>query len=472
MKKRILTILVLCLVTMMSFVGCDKIKLKENPATNAPITSNGGLVTQKGDYLYFTNGYISTSSLSNGDNKYNKVTYAGLYRAKTTNGNLNYDVTTNDKDEEVKTLKDVELVVPKIVSSNNAGFYIFDDYIYYASPTTEKDKTGKSRFDLVTFFVCNIDGSKTKKLYAVDKYSDSAKFNMIKVDDTVYMEIYDGTTLTVVSVKGNKVKEEKVVAEKSTISNVVLPQVETYNKDNNTIRENDTYVYYTRDVLESENYASGNVLCRTSVKDGKEEILFADGSSTITLKDVKADTLYFTVKDKAQIMEEFIVRAVSINKIKSYSISDNKILCVNADNVYAINSDHYVGLVYTLDKKLYQVTENGNPNLIYDEEFTVLTLNGDYVYGYNSSKQIVMINVIDLSEEAKVLTSSDVSIYFDAKTNIDICGSFVYFFNSYTGDSETGYYLNRVQVNSEKISSELLGIIDSKYIKTKTESED
>jgi hypothetical protein len=167
MKKKILTLFIMCILVMSTMMGCSPIKLKDNPATDAPVTSNGGFVVQKGDYVYFTNGIVDIDTLSNGDNKYNKISYGSICRAKTTNGELNYVTTTKENEdgesEEVKTLTDVEIVVPKIVGCKTCDFYIFDDYIYYASPTTEKDKTGKSRFDLITFFCCKIDGSGTKK---------------------------------------------------------------------------------------------------------------------------------------------------------------------------------------------------------------------------------------------------------------------------------------------------------------------
>lgn len=470
MKKKILTMLLMSVLIMASFtfVGCDKIKLKDNPAKNAPVTSNGGLVVQKGDYIYFANGYVSTDSLENGDNKYNKVTYSAIYRAKTQNSALNYDVTTNEDEEEVKTLKDVELLIPKVVSCENGSFFIFDNYIYYASPTIEKDKTGNSRFDLITFFCCKIDGTDTKKLFAVDEYGSNAKFNMIKVEDRVYIEIFDGSNLTILNVKDNKVKETYNVSEGSKIGTVILPKEETYNAENNTIENANTYVYYTRDVLESEKgYANCNVLCRVSVKTGKEEIMVVDNMNTITLLDYNNGYMYYQASNKND--STYICYASSIESIMTNGIkSTDKLSYIQSDNVYAIKTENYVGIIINNESKLTRITSDMTSlEVIYQGDVTVLAVDGDYVYAYDSSNKIYMINII--TKEVRTLTNGEQTLYFTPKTNFDICGSYVYYFNTYEGDSETGYYLNRVEVNSSEQEGELLGMVDSKFIKTKTE---
>ncbi|MBQ7308241.1 MAG: DUF5050 domain-containing protein, partial [Clostridia bacterium] len=378
-----------------------------------------------------------------------------------------------DKDEnEVKTLKNVELVVPKVVSCENGDFYIFGDYIYYASPTTEKDKTGNSRFDLVTFFCCNINGSETKKLFAVDSYGSNAKFNMICVDDKVYLEIFDGSKITILTIQGNKVKDEKVVSSGSSITDVIFPKEETFNKDNNTIEEGKTFVYYTRAGLESERYQNCNVLCRASVKTATEEKLIADNEHTISLKGYNKNYLYYTVTDKNSHKDNFIVYATSLDEIKGGVKSSDQISYVDTEKVFVIESETLVGIIAVTDSnKMHVVLKDSmDASVVYDKELTVITVKGDYVYGYNTSNQLVMVNF--LTKEEKVLTSTEDSLYFNPKNNLDICGSYLYYFNTYTGDSETGYYLNRIEVNADSTEAELVGEVDAKYIKTETETKE
>ena len=58
-------------------------------------------------------------------------------------------------------------------------FFIFDNYIYYATPTILKDRTGTVRFDLVDFYMAKLDGTGIKKIYAATDYSTSAKFSFL-----------------------------------------------------------------------------------------------------------------------------------------------------------------------------------------------------------------------------------------------------------------------------------------------------
>ena len=67
MKKFITNlVLVICLCATL-LCACGKSGLKDNPATDAQIYGNGGYAVVKGDYLYYTNGFVSdyTTSLSN-----------------------------------------------------------------------------------------------------------------------------------------------------------------------------------------------------------------------------------------------------------------------------------------------------------------------------------------------------------------------------------------------------------------------
>ena len=72
------------------------------------------------------------------------------------------------KDEE-GALVNINILVPKVVGFENGGFYIFDNYIYYASPTILKDRTGTVRFDLVDFYRTKLDGTGVKTLYATSE---------------------------------------------------------------------------------------------------------------------------------------------------------------------------------------------------------------------------------------------------------------------------------------------------------------
>ena len=76
------------------------------------------------------------------------------------------------------------------------------------------------------------------------------------------------------------------------------------------------------------------------------------------------------------------------------------------------------------------------------------------------------MNEVIISEE----TEKD--IYFSAKTNFSVVGNYAYFYLPYTGDTDTGYYLNRINLLSGEKTAELVGIVQSNHIVTETETEE
>ena len=462
MKNRFLALMLICAMIVTVFAGCTTIKLENNPATTDIVTSNGGMVVQKGDYIYFTNGYLEASSLKNGENKYGDVDYTALYRAKTNGGELSYNITEDENGAEVKTLKDVELVVPKVVGADTCDFFIFDDYIYYASPTTEKDKTGNSRFDYITIFCVKIDGSENKKLYSVDTYS-SGKFNMICIDNTVYAEIYDGSKIVILTIEGNKVTDTKKISEDTKITNVVMPKVETYNPKNNLITEAEQYIYYTREVAKSEKYTNCNVLCKVKVTDGEEKVLIADNRYTITPIDFYGDNFYYTASDKNGYTSSSNVYVANVNTLTEVRKSD--IISYLDASTFNVVKGSYIGVVVTLDNKLYLATKDSSDTpVIYDGEITVIEVTENDIFAYNSSKEIVKINI--QTKKSSVISNDEDELYFDAKPCFDIIGSYIYCYNSYVGEeAKTGYYINRYDISSSVITNELLGVIISDHKK-------
>ena len=146
MKKFFYSLVVILLCSVCVLTACGTKGLNDNPATNAPVSGNGGFAVVKGDYLYYTNGYdddYKTNYASTSDNKFGSVTFGAIYRTKLSNGQVVY----NDDG----TLKSSELVVSKLVGYEQGGFYIFGDYIYYATPLMEKTSDGTLRNNWINF---------------------------------------------------------------------------------------------------------------------------------------------------------------------------------------------------------------------------------------------------------------------------------------------------------------------------------
>ncbi len=139
--------------------------------------SNGGFAVQKGDYVYFINGKEENTA----ENKYGEVVKGALMRIKTA-------------DLSAGNYATAETVVPMLfVAKNfNAGIYIFGDYVYYATPTTDKDvKTGEIANTHIDFKRAKLDGSETMKSYYYRLSDSSAKYRFVKGDNGVVYLLFE-----------------------------------------------------------------------------------------------------------------------------------------------------------------------------------------------------------------------------------------------------------------------------------------
>ncbi len=173
MKKIIILIVatVLCLCTL--FAGCGESTGYKNTVTSASfegeVSSNGGFAVVKGDYVYYINGV----EVNTADNTYGKVVTGALVRTKVADlGSANAAA---------------EMVVPAlfVTGSYKAGFYIYGDSIYYASPRSEKNKEGVIENSKLDFFKTSFDGKKAVNLVTVD--DNTTNFRFVQVGNTVYL---------------------------------------------------------------------------------------------------------------------------------------------------------------------------------------------------------------------------------------------------------------------------------------------
>ena len=146
-------------------------KKLDAPATDAVVSSNGGFAVEKGDYVYFINGQESYTA----DNKYGDVVKGSLMCITKT------DLAAGKYDG-------AKVVVPTLVGSQNfeTGIYIFGDYVYYATPTTDKNIQGQVENSWIDFKRARLDGSETMKGYYFRLSSNSANFRFVEVDGVVY----------------------------------------------------------------------------------------------------------------------------------------------------------------------------------------------------------------------------------------------------------------------------------------------
>ena len=128
----------------------------------ATVSSQGGFVVQKGDYAYFINGAEEYTA----GNKYGAVEKGSLMRIKA-------DMSGS-----------AETVIPSLFVAQNfdAGLYIYGDYVYYATPTTDKNLKGQVENSYIDFKRAKIDGSEAPmKGYFFRLATNTANYRFVTV---------------------------------------------------------------------------------------------------------------------------------------------------------------------------------------------------------------------------------------------------------------------------------------------------
>jgi len=371
MKKKfwILTIVAgLVMALALSGAGCSAFPNTRltMPAAGYAVLSNGGSAVQYANYVYFINGTVAGFSDDRGDqNRWGNVRRGGIARVKlgeltpdrdvvlTDENGVDYKVyqtpyepgkyfgaepveTVNfDEDEKKITVLDidsvtgkrttepfapvVEMVVPKFITFSNddgAGIFIYDNWIYYASPANRKNKGGTVQFNLTDFFRTRLDGTGTQRLYT--SKDEIKSFNFYSYGGKVYLVCFencneagheghnhsDGGEL--ISIPIDRKAGAKVTLE-SDVTEVMFPRKEVYYKGIGEDTASD-YVYYTREFGEDDSAITGNIMeChRPDFKSYTDKQLeknpelrkemgwqLADNNNVYSLLGAEGDTLFY-----------------------------------------------------------------------------------------------------------------------------------------------------------------------------------
>lgn len=157
-------------------------------ATN--VYSNGGFAVETDDYVYFINGSASNTE----NNTYGKVVKGSLMRISKAN-------LANGKYEEAKILVPSLLVA----GDNTAGIFIYDGYVYYATPTTDRNtKTGQIENSYLDFKYSKLDGSAAPSNYFLRLSNNAAKYRFVEVDGAVYCMYEEDGALKSLNVKSGE----------------------------------------------------------------------------------------------------------------------------------------------------------------------------------------------------------------------------------------------------------------------------
>ncbi|MFA5757888.1 MAG: hypothetical protein WCX32_03270 [Clostridia bacterium] len=451
MKYKLIAIISVCIMCMVSLFGCGNNPLSIGPNTTDTVYGNGGMVVQKGEYLYYVNGYVSNLALTYSDNRNDSTINSAIYRTTlNADGSIDYDDDGN--------ILNTYQVVSKVAGFENTGIYIFGNYLYYATPNNQRDKEGDLRTDLIDFYRIKLDGSDNEKIYTSGEF-ENIEFAFYSTSAGITLAVYEGANLVTINV-GKKIGSPVTLA--TNVTSVAFPELTNY-RANETIDDINTYLYYTRDILDSDNLSvsNGNVAVKAKLGTNSQTVLCIDGSNTYDFITVKNSRLYYTRKNNVE----------QIAKIYESKMLTNNLVNVDNNNVtqrtnleyttvvpmpYASGS--YSGLLVTdADGNLkYVKDENETTNgrgtditlLGTDTDIKVLAISGGYIV-YTDADELFYMSVDNADVVISLLGTND-----SAKLSInvagDICGStgqYFYFYKEVVGTyGDTTYYLFRTDL--------------------------
>ena len=418
MKKTFFKILIVAMSMLLSlcvFTACGgykNTKMKDWGDTASYEHTNGGFVRETENYVYVINGQgVNTAS-----NKFGDPVKGALVAF--------------EKDKIGTDEMKAEIVVPKLFvgTDYNAGVYIFGDYVYYGTPSTDKKPDGSVANTSLAFMKTKLDGSSTKEYFSVAGLNTSFRF--VKAGEDVLLVYYDSTEKELVSF--NTTSEEKLVIAK-TDSKAEGESLDTYKfadkVEDGVVVVYSTTVYaedYDKDLAE----AAGDNYTREKedynkvylYKAGEESAkCILDGSAEkdggletkYTLSFVKEGYVFFKKIDTENIGAEvtFMVKASALynasltteNVVENTADATESVLIVSADEVYKI-----------AENQIVKTTLKGSPLLVEEivaEVNDVSKLhvkNGDYIYYSTSANILKRVNVTTGDKEMEEQVSVDI----------------------------------------------------------------
>ena len=469
-KKLLCLIMALCCIFGLVACGEDTI-----PADKAEVDStSGGFVAETKDYLYFINGIESYSTdYTTGD-----VTKGALLRVKKA------DFATRNAED--KYANAYETVVSKlfVADDKNAGIYIFGDYVYYAVPSLERDKTGAIKKDQLNFFRTNLNGGDTSKNIADRDFAHSATYRYIKSGDGIYLVVHSTELYVYDAIKGGLVytteaKEDDKKVDKIDVVEVLFSQNNVYftslpvnkllsNEDN--IQKDAFHVVYKVDFANKTevmvmNGAGTKLVNGTDNKDSSGNAIgFGLLGVTIDLLRVDAGKLYFsytslnTVSSTTPVYVEVAESVLVANYANAWHKEGTlKFLTVtnkNTASIFADTSIFHAGKIYYVDGTFgllvfdpaqINSADLGVKVLRYSDTIKGATLDfvsveGEvsYIYFHDASNNYYKLNLDGKSEEFRINKLAINSSWY--KPEVVKVGEKYYFVASYS-DAKFKSYL-------------------------------
>ncbi len=469
MKKflaRLFCLMLITSVAILGLVGCSEGSWQGNVTlkNSGEVMENGGFIAETDNYLYFINGIGSSTS----NNSMGEPLKGALLVA--------------DKDDLTKT----EVVVPKlfVASDYNAGVFIDDGYVYYATPSVEKNSQGNVASDELSFMRTKLDGSgKTDVFFTLDGDDALAtEYRIVKGENGgIFIYYYDEDNLSLVcyntstktsteiikqSDKANGDSLDKFMFLKSGTTDGVVGYyittvyLDTYNADSaskpnytrNEALYNRIYVIKAGStvgelVADGEGEPDTQENPATQADDVKYSLTFIKGGYVFFTTTNTGRTETYAISTEDAITLGNWTDENKITKIVGTSYLTSSTLIVSLEEVYVVS-----------DTKIYKTTLTAKdaglrePIALKEDISKLLFVDDGFIYFYNAEGHIARLKLND-DDQQMVLVSADTAAtgWYDVKMK-EFGGKKYLFYcdNSLTGKS----YIKCVDLSADVVEKD------------------
>lgn len=240
--------------------------------------TNGGVTAIYDGYLYFINGTKNNDGSSLSSNK-----KSAICRVK-----INSE--TGEIDD-----KSYEVVVGDLVGYKNGSIYIFGDYLYYATPSSGKNKLGTVMYNKTKFMRYDLVNKQSYEIYT-SELNDSAEeldYTYYISGGTVNLVVYEKNNKTITSIKVNTSCSTNFVIKN--VESVVLSQNFGQSETQGADVDANSYIFYTKQsgiLTQSGNPAVYMIMPTASGE--KDAVCLADEGKQISIQTIKNGKLIFS----------------------------------------------------------------------------------------------------------------------------------------------------------------------------------
>lgn len=426
------------------------------------ITSNGGMAVKYGRYIYFINGL----SAQDEDNTFGKVKKGAIARLELEEGKIKEGST--------------QIIVPKMVFSTNtkSGLFIQGDYIYYTTPSTEKNSKGLPKTDEMVLVRSRLDGSKTEIIKTFDDFSST----FMVMDGYIVYDITnkDGDKELRSIDLGAKKFPDKLIASKITSQLYVADPT-----GNNSLRN---YVFYTK-ANENENEYSNVVYIANGAGSVNKAVIQQSSYDKSKLLDPDGYRLslidaQIAGKDIIKLIYNKADRGANATSTGTYSYDfkvDNGFSFDENKEIRYSSGTNYTRLTFLTDKYALGIKSDKVEFLTLKEggitreqimEFvptfhTFSTKDNIVEAIYFKDAKFYKIQLFTIKDGIYKMELGTAELLYDQAVSTttfapEIIGDYLYFFNSVVLDNAYALDLSAVEVRNEKSRTPILiGIMTS-----------